>query len=161
MKKSLLLIGLLLFTIQIFSQAVPSKIKKAFKNQFPEATDANWRYDGDYKLREWKVLYKSEDVLHSSWYDYKGNWIQTKTKIDKSKLPEAVLKSIEEDYASYKIVIVARFENPDIDGYEVFLNNENIGGFDVQYTKAGKLYHRTMRSKGYKPLDDDGNVIEE
>lgn len=161
MKKTILLIGLILFTIQIFSQAVPSKVKKAFKNQYPEAIDTDWNYTGDYKLRVWKALYKSEDTLHSSWYDYKGNWIQTKTEIDISEFPEAVLKSIEEEYASYKIVISARFENPEMSGYEVFLDNQYKGGFDVQYTKEGKMVHRTMRTDGYQPINDDGKVIEE
>jgi len=161
MKKIALLFIVVLFTSNIFSQAVPSKVKKAFKNQYPEAIDANWNYDGDYKLRVWKALYKSDKVIHSSWYDYKGNWIQTKTEIDISEIPEAVMKSIEEEYASYKIVISARFENPEMSGYEVFLNNEYKGGFNVQYTKEGKMVHRTMKSNGYKPIDDDGKVIEE
>ncbi len=161
MKKIALLFIAVLFTSNIFSQAVPSKVKKAFKTQYPEAIDANWNYDGDYKLRVWKVLYQSDDTLHSSWYDYKGNWIQTKTKVDISALPEAVLKSIEEEYASYKIVISARFENPEMNGYEVFLDNEYKGGFNVQYTKEGKMLHRTLKSNGYKPIDDDGKVVEE
>ncbi len=161
MKKTLLLISLIIFTIQIFPQAVPSKVKKAFKVQYSETSDETWNYDGDYKLRVWKVLYKSEGVLHSSWYDYKGNWIQTKTKIDDSELPEAVMKSIQEDYARYKIVIAARFENPELNGYEVFLDSKSMGGFDVQYTKEGKMVNRTMKSSGYAPIDDDGKEIEE
>lgn len=162
MKKTILLISILLFTIQIFSQSAPTgKIKKALKSQYPEATDAKWNYEGDYKDRVWKALYQLDDVLHSSWYDYKGNWIQTKVKIDPKELPAAVLKSIDEDYARYHIVIAARFQNPELDGFEVFLDSENMGGYDVQYTADGKYVHRTMKSSGYKAVDDKGNQIEE
>jgi hypothetical protein len=99
-------------------------------------------------------------VLHACWYDNKGNWIQTKTKIDEKALPEAVLKTIEEEYASYKIMITTRFENPDTSGFEVFLDNETYG-FAVQLSKEGEIIKRKLSSKGYRSIDDDGNVIEE
>lgn len=162
MKKTLLIISILLLSMQIFSQsAPPTKVKKAFKSQYPTAIDAKWNYDGDFKDRVWKTLYQLDDVLHSSWYDYKGNWIQTKVKIEPKELPAAVLKSIEEDYARYHIVIAARFQNPELDGFEVFLDSENMGGYDVQYTADGKYVHRTMKSSGYKPIDNSGKEIEE
>ncbi len=120
---------------------------------------------GNMKLRRnrvtlWKAFFKEDGVLRSAWYDPKANWIQTKTKINEDELPEAVLKSIEENYYRYKIVITARFVNPETEGYEVFLDNEQ-DGFNVQFSKEGDVLNRTIRSKGYKPIDDEGKEIED
>ena len=161
MKKTTLIFLALLLTGSIFSQTNPSgKIKKAFNKQYPEAVNTKWTSEGERQTREWRAMYKQNNVLHASWYDYKGNWLQTKTKIDEKELPDAVLKTIEEEYAGYKIMITTRFENPETNGYEVFLDNETYG-FAVQFSKDGEIIKRKLSSKGYRPIDDDGNVIEE
>jgi len=160
MKKlvSILIISFLAFSV--FSQTrPPSKVKKSFKTQQPQATDAKWISKGD-RIKEWRVMYKLDGVLHTSWYDHKGNWEITKSKIDQSELPEAVVKSIEVDYYNYNIVITAKFESPENNGYEVWMDNGREG-FDVQYSKEGKVLLRTLTSQGYKPIDDDGNFIED
>jgi len=48
------------------------------------------------------------------------------------------MKTIEEYYYMYKIVIAARFENLKTEGYEVFLDNGN-DGFDIQFFKLEKI----------------------
>lgn len=161
MKKVALFLVILLAGSSIFAQTNPSgKIKKAFNKQYPEAVNTNWTSQGERQSREWRAMYKQNNILHASWYDYKGNWIVTKTKIDEKELPEAVVKTIEDEYASYKIMITTRFENPETDGYEVFLDNGTYG-FAVQLSKDGEIIKRKMSSKGYRPIDDDGNVIKE
>ena len=155
-------LSILLFSIvsvNAFSQfSIPGKVKKAFKTQYPEATDVNWINKGD-RVKEWRAMYKLDGVLHTSWYDHKGNWEVTKVKIDPSEIPEAVLKSIEEDYYEYDIVITARFENPEQKGFEVWLDNSREG-FDVRYSPEGKVLLRTLTSNGYQPIDDNGHFIE-
>jgi hypothetical protein len=42
----------------------------------------------------------------------------------------------------------------------VFLDNETYG-FAVQLSKEGEIIKRKLSSKGYRSIDDDGNVIEE
>ena len=154
---SILMVSFL--TIGAYSQTrPPSKVRKAFEAQYPQATNAKWTGEGE-RIKEWRVLYKSDGVLHSSFYDHKGVWQLTKTKIEEQELPEAVKKSIKEDYYNYNMVITARFESPENSGYEVWLDNGREG-FDVQYSKEGKVLLRTLTSQGYKPIDDDGNFIE-
>lgn len=159
MKKVLSILILSVITISLFSQTrLPGKVKKAFKAQYAEATDANWTSKGD-RIKEWRVMYHLDGVLHSTWYDHKGVWLITKVKIDKEELPEAVLKGIETDYYNYELVITARFEDPENKGYEVWLDNGREG-FDVQYSKDGKVLLRTITSAGYQPIDDNGHFIE-
>ena len=58
-----------------------------------------------------------------------------------------------------KIVISAKFSNPETQGYEVFLDNGQEG-FNVQFSEGGDVLSRTIRSKGYKPIDSKGEEIE-
>ena len=158
MKRFLLTALLFAVTLTLVSQTrPPAKVKKAFAENYAEATDARWSSKGE-RLKEWRVLYKLDGILHSSWYDHKGNWLVTKSKIDKNDLPEPVLKGIDSDYYNYDIVITARFEDPENKGYEVWLDNGREG-FNVQYSAEGKVLLRTITSAGYKPIDDDGNII--
>lgn len=159
MKKLLMILLVFSISYSAFTQTrLPGKVRKAFEAQYPTATDAKWTGIGE-RVKEWRVLYKLDDVLHSSFYTSKGVWELTKVKIDESELPEAVLKGIKADYFTYDIVITARFEDPENKGYEVWLDNGREG-FDVQYSPEGKVLLRTLTSNGYQPIDDDGNFIE-
>jgi hypothetical protein len=159
MKRLLLILFVSSVCFSAFPQmGIPAKVKKTFKAQYPSATETKWISKGD-RIKEWRAMYKLDGVLHTSWYDHKGNWEVTKSKIDQSELPQAVLKSIEDDYYGYEIMITARFENPEQKGYEVWLDNGREG-FDVQFSPEGKILLRTLTSNGYKPIDEDGNFIE-
>jgi predicted Zn-dependent protease len=147
---------------QAFSQSKPpKKIRKALLERYPDAeivkSHEDWEMKGKSKQNKtWKILFKHDGGLSSSEFDSKGNWTQTKTKISEDELPEAVKKTIEEYYYMYNIVIVARFENLEAEGYEVFLDNGN-DGFDIQFSEDGEVLSRIITSKGYRPIDDDGN----
>lgn len=162
MYRFILLAAVMIFATQAFAQTkAPKKIRKVLLERYPDAeivkVKEDWEMKGKSKQNKtYKVLFKHDGGLSSSEFDSKGNWIQTKTKISEDELPEAVKKNIEEYYYMYNIVIVARFENPENEGYEVFLDNGN-DGFDIQFSKEGEVLSRTITSKGYRPIDDDGN----
>jgi hypothetical protein len=163
MKRIILSLVVILITVNVSSQErwPTGKVKKAFHNQYENAEIIKWEYEtSKNKVTLWKVLFKQNDVLSSAWYDNKANWIQTKTRISEDELPGAVLKSIEENYYRYKIVLTARFQNPETEGFEVFLDNKDVG-FNVQFSKEGEILSRTIRSEGYAPVDDDGERLEE
>ena len=162
MKRIILSSLIILITINVYSQTRPSsKVKKSFNEKYENADIIKWESEKEKnRVTIWKAMFKANDVLSVAWFDPKGNWIQTKTKINEDELPEAVLKSIEENYYMYKIVITARFENPEDKGYEVFLTND-MDGFNVQFSKDGEILSRTIRSEGYKPIDSDGKEIDE
>ncbi|MCB2209191.1 MAG: PepSY-like domain-containing protein [Bacteroidetes bacterium] len=162
MKKIILSLAVLLIAGNVFSQTRPtSKVKKALFEKYENAKIVRWESETERnRVTIWKAFYTLDDVLRVACFDPKGNWIQTKTEIEKDALPEAVLKSIDENYYQYKIVITARFENPETEGYEVFLDNGQ-DGFNVQFSKEGDVLNRTIRSKGYKPIDNEGKEIED
>jgi hypothetical protein len=162
MYRFILTVTVIFFAFQVFSQTKPPrKIQKALLEKYPDAetvkVKGDWEMKGKSKKNKtWKVLFKHDGQLSSSEFDSKGNWTQTKTKISEDELPEAVKKTIEEYYYMYNIVIVARFENLKEKGYEVFLDNDN-DGFDIQFSEDGEVLSRIITSKGYRPIDDDGN----
>ncbi len=166
MNRIILLIAVTFLALNVFSQSKPPKkirniLDEMYENVEIIKTQDEWEGEGRSKrYKFWKIMFKSDGVLSSASFDNKANWLETKTKISEDELPEPVLKSIEENYYMYKIVIVARFENPEDKGYEVFMTNE-IDGFDVQFSKDGDIISRIIRSGGYKAIDDDGNQIEE
>lgn len=163
MKRIILSLVVILITVNVSSQErwPTGKVKKAFHSQYKDVEIIKWEYEtSKNRVTLWKVLFKQDDVLSSAWYDQKANWIQTKTKISEDELPEAVLKSIEENYYRYKIVLTARFQNPETEGFEVFLDNEDVG-FNVQFSKEGEVLSRTVTSEGYTPINDDGEKLEE
>ncbi len=161
MKKIILSLAALLIVVNVFSQTRPTpKVKKAFSEKYENAEIVRWESETEKnRVTIWKAFFTHDDVLSVAWFDPKGNWVQTKTEIDKGALPEAVLKSIEENYYRYKIVISAEFINPETQGYEVFMDNGQEG-FDVQFSEQGDVLNRTIRSKGYKPIDSKGEEKE-
>ncbi len=165
MYRFILLTVVMFLAFQAFPQSKPpKKIRKVLLEKYPDAeivkTKGDWEMKGKSKQNKtWLVLFKHGNGLSSSEFDSKGNWIQTKTKISEDELPEAVKKTIEDNYYMYNIVIVARFENARNERYEVFLDNGN-DGFDIQFSKDGEILNRTITSKGYKPIDDDGNFTD-
>ena len=164
MYRFILLAVVMLLSFRALPQSQPpKKIKKVLLEKYPDAeivnTKGEWEMKGKSKQHKtWNVLFKHDGKLSSSEFDSKANWIQTKTKISEDELPEAVMKSLEKNYYMYKIVIVARFENPKNEGYEVFLDGES-DGFDIQFSEDGEILNRTITSKGYRPIDDDGNFV--
>jgi len=161
MKKIILSLAVLLIVVNVFSQTRPTpKVKKAFSEKYENTEVVRWESETEKnRVTIWKAFFTQDDVLSVAWFDTKGNWIQTKTEIDKSALPKAVLKSIEENYYRYKIVISAKFTNPEVNGYEVFMDNGQEG-FDVQFSEEGDVLNRTIRSEGYKPIDSKAEETE-
>jgi hypothetical protein len=162
MKSLVLSIFILLITTSVYSQSKPGKkVRNAFFEKYENAEIIRWENETERnRVTLWKAFFHLDEVLSVAWYDPKGNWIQTKTEIDKNELPEAVLKSIEDYYYQYKIVISARFVNPEAEGYEVFLSSE-MDGFDVQFSTEGEVLSRAIRSKAFKPIDSEGKEIED
>jgi hypothetical protein len=162
MKRIVILFVFLFTVLSVFSQSRPTaKVKKVFDQKYENAEIVRWESETEKnRVTIWKAFFTQDEILSVAWFDPKANWIQTKTKINEDELPEAVLKSIDENYYRYKIVITARFINPETEGYEVFLDNGQEG-FNVQFSNEGKVLNRTIRSKGYKPIDNEGKEIED
>jgi len=125
----------------------PKKIREVFEQKYPDAQKVNWVGKGE-RQKEWTAHYWIENDSMQASYDHKGNWITTFTFIDPSELPEAVSFAIKDEYMSSEIIIAAKMEQPDFDGYGVaFMYKKDRWG--VQITKEGKVIRRRLTTGGF------------
>ncbi len=106
-------------TMDTASLEVPAPVRTSFEKKYANASNTRWgRYsmtDDDYKdmypdtdldTSDYQVNYRWNDADYTAWYDAEGNWIRTSGSIANDKLPIAINKSIEKEYAGYNVVKV-------------------------------------------------------
>jgi len=148
MKYLFIIISFVFFTNTTDAQTrAPKKIRDAFEQKYPEAQKLIWVGKGE-RQKEWFAHYWIESDSMQTSYDYKANWITTFTFIEISDLPEAVTNAIQDEYMSSKIIIAAKMEQPDFDGFGVaFMYKKDRWG--VQITKEGKVIRRRLTTGGF------------
>ena len=91
-----LLVSLLLtFSVTVFADNLPSKVKTAFKNMYPKASNVEWEQIGGYYTADFVMDHHEIDV----WFDTNGEWVMTTNDVESlEKIPvpvaEAFMKSI-------------------------------------------------------------------
>ncbi len=111
-------------------EQVPDTIEYAFKTKYPKAISPVWveytPIESDELIMDRNYYYvtfndRGSDI--TSWYDNNGDWVKTSTKIPgDSRLPDAVNKTINEQYPGYKIEEISKENDKNMDMYEVKLN---------------------------------------
>lgn len=94
MKKMMLFAALLaamLVSCDKYEDGRPQKnVINEFKSMYPDAFDVEWGWEGIY----WEVSFETgsrpNGVEHEALYDTDGNWIQTKTEIPVSSVPQKI-----------------------------------------------------------------------
>lgn len=104
-----LLIGYaLLFSIAIRAQEilqsqVPSLILKHFQATFPEASDIEWKQEGEHYKVEFDLGVFMLTNDHEAWFDKEGNMVRHIEEISKNDIPQKVLTRIKNDFNGYRI----------------------------------------------------------
>jgi hypothetical protein len=138
-----LLISLMGFTQKIIPDKVPSPVKQAFAKKFPAATDAKY----EMKKKGYEVTFKDKGVGTCTNFDPTGKWLETKTAIVESDLPEEVSASVAKDFAGFKISEVAKVETPDKPlFYKMDLKKGNEG-YKAQFSPKGDVLKKTPLKK--------------
>ena len=111
-------------------EQVPDTIEYAFKTKYPTAVSPVWveytPIESDELAMDRNYYYvtftdRGSDI--TSWYDNNGDWVKTSTKIPgDSRLPDAVNKTINDQYPGYKIEEISKENDKNMDMYEVKLN---------------------------------------
>lgn len=114
----------------ITTEEVPDTIEYAFQTEYPKATSPVWveytpvesdelAMDNNY----YYVKFNDRGTDITSWYNNAGDWVRTSTKINgDARLPDAVNKTINEQYPGYKIEEISKENDKDMDMYDVKLN---------------------------------------
>lgn len=120
----------------------PSKdVRNEFNRMYPDAWDVEWEYDG----MQWEVSFETgsrpNGVEHTAWYETDGTWVQTKTDILLSKVPQNI-----KDYLMASEYASAQFDDNDAEYFETPTGNfyrfdmrVNGGEIDVDVTEDGEV----------------------
>ncbi|MEH6307143.1 PepSY-like domain-containing protein [Olivibacter sp. CPCC 100613] len=98
---ALLINAHLLFGQDIQASQVPSVVINNFHKSFSNASDVEWKLQGDLFKVEFETGFLSTD--HDAWYDKGGKLIEHKEEISKNDLPSAVRTTIKKDYNNYRV----------------------------------------------------------
>ncbi len=98
---ALLITSSTLFAQDIPARAVPKPALQAFKASFPKAQDIEWEKEWDHYKVEFQIGFLGPD--HELWLDKTGNIIKHKQEVSKKELPKAVRKSLDKDFADFRI----------------------------------------------------------
>jgi hypothetical protein len=140
MKNLLLMFAIIVvFSFSVCGQKyknVPEKVKTAFSQKFPNATNVKW---GKENSKAWEAEFKMNGKAYSANYDNNANWMETEYIITTSEIPAAIKAAIDKDYAGYCIAVS-----------------------ELSETTSGKVYEFLLK-KGIKKIEvafyPDGNII--
>ena len=114
----------------ITTKEVPDTIEYAFKQKYPTAVSPVWVEYTPVETDElpmdnsyYYVTFQDRGTDVTSWYNNFGDWVKTSTRIPgDSRLPDAVNKTINEQYPGYKIEEISKENDKNMDMYEIKLN---------------------------------------
>ncbi|HSN61180.1 MAG TPA: PepSY-like domain-containing protein [Ferruginibacter sp.] len=118
-------------TTVITTAEVPDTVRVSFTKKYPAIEKVEWvKYepiasdDLDMDDTYYYVRYNNSGTDYTSWYNNQGEWVKTSTRITgNANLPDAVNKTINEQYAGYTIVEIDKENDKNMDMYEIELKN--------------------------------------
>jgi len=122
-QSSLIAILLILFSCE--STEVPRDVRMKFLEIKPSAYNIVWTIDNDI----YQVDYQIDAIQTTSYFDRRGNWLETELEISIDELPEAILITLKTKLSEYSIVDI-----------ELVETNENRVLYEVDLKKGDKLY---------------------
>ncbi len=108
MKLFLSLSCLLLISCFTFTGEVPTSVKEAFAEKYPNENNPDWNFD---KNGNFEAKFKEKGVHYRADFTPQGKWIETETNIKKQDLPKAIKKVLKEKYDGVKISEIEKVES--------------------------------------------------
>ncbi len=150
--KNLILVSMI-FAVFSFSacgqkENVPAKVKTAFLQKFPHATNISWDKEN---TTEWEAEFKMAGKQYSANFDTEGNWKETEYKMNESELPNTVKNTLKSKFAGYDIEGAEVSETPEGTVYELKLENDETD-MEVAINNKGKVVKKEVK----KEKDEEG-----
>lgn len=151
--KNLILVSMV-FAVFSFSacgqkENVPAKVKTAFSQKFPHATNVSWDKEN---ASEWEAEFKMNGKKYSANFDSEGTWKETEYKINKSELPKAVNNTLKSKFAGYDIEGAEVSETREGKVYEISLDKAETD-LEVIISSEGKIVKKTIKKDEDKDKD--------
>jgi len=121
MKQNLLILVALLmaFSFTAYSQGqTPAVVKTAFSKKFPMVKKAHWATEGK---TEWEAEFTLNGKDMSANFDSKGNWKETETTLNETRLSTTEMETLSKQFPGYTINDVAFAETPKYSAYEIVI----------------------------------------
>lgn len=116
------LLFLIICALHAQGMDVPSKVKEAFANKFPNARQVEW---GRENTNEFEAEFTVKGTHMSANFDPEGNWKETEVEIAQSDLPSAVQQTLTNDYSEAEVEHIYKVSQPGKTRYEVAVAGEN------------------------------------
>ncbi|NOZ33869.1 MAG: hypothetical protein GXO80_01045 [Chlorobi bacterium] len=128
---------------------VPTKVKTAFSQKFPDAAKIKWDKEGK---TEWEAEFKMNGKEYSANFTVDGIWKETESEIRKSEIPTNVKNTIDNEFSGYKIKEAEISETVEGKVYEFELRKEKTE-MEVAVSPTGKVVKKELK----KENDEDDN----
>ncbi|MDX1828373.1 MAG: PepSY-like domain-containing protein [Lutibacter sp.] len=153
-KLTFLFTGIILIFTQACAQTsikVPAKVKAAFYQKFPNAKKTAWDKEN---ATEWEVEFKLNGEEYSANYTSEGIWKETEHEISKSKLPDAVKSTLDNEFKEFDIDESEVSETAKGVVYEFALEND-IKNLEVAISPEGKVIKKEVKKNNDEDRDAD------
>ncbi|MDW7691698.1 PepSY-like domain-containing protein [Flammeovirgaceae bacterium SG7u.111] len=138
-----LMLGVLMALSQIHAQSsteVPEKVKTAFSQKFPNATNVEWEKENE---TEWEAEFKMDGKEYSSNFTSQGVWTETEYEIKKLELSTLAKKTLNTEFAGYEIKEAEISETAEGKVYEIELK-KGEQELQVVISTNGKLIKKVV-----------------
>ncbi len=106
--------------MKVKDKDVPATVQSNFKNQYPDASGAEWKIKGD----KYKVHFKVNGTKQMAAYDLSGTLISKGVEIKESELPAAISSAAKTTYADRSIDEIYKVDKDGIVNYLVKLKGD-------------------------------------
>lgn len=108
MKKSMMILAIVLIYSCSFASTPPKVVSDAFTKKFPTATKVSW---GKESAKEWEAEFSLDGIKISAVFFQNGKWLETEQMVKASELPKAVADAIKAKYSGWTIAEADKTES--------------------------------------------------
>ncbi len=155
-KLTILMLGLVMILSQACAQTkttVPTKVKTAFSQKFPNAQKVKWDKE---KENEWEAEFKMNGKEYSANYTSGGIWMETEYEIEKSDIPSAVKKTLDNEFSGYDIEEAEMSETTEGKIYEFELE-KGENNVEVAISLNGEIVKKEVMMEDEENSEEDND----
>lgn len=134
--RSLFILAFVLMQFGVMAADVPPAVEKNFKSKYPTATDVEWSDDED---GTYAAYFTINDQSKTAKFQANGSWAETKTYMDETELPEAIVAAVKSKYAEGEIIGVTMIELPNAANQYEINTSVNETSYVLTYDEKGQL----------------------
>jgi hypothetical protein len=129
MENHMLSLGFVMMSVVSFGQNIPTPVKNAFQQKFPNVQKVKW----DKEKNNYEASFQINKVDNSLLFDANGNLLETEVEIQINQLPKGIANYINSNYKGQKIKEGAKI----VDAKGTVTFEAEIKGKDLVFDSKG------------------------